>query len=214
MSNIVLPRSDFTPAAAGVGSAVTAVLILWFAATVFLGAAGALVASPGDPPLAMLIAVLAPLAVFFASFWLSRSFRAFVAAADLRVVASIQAWRFAGFVFLALYAYGILPGFFAWPAGLGDMAVGITAPWIVLSLSRSPDFANCRAFRVWNWLGILDLVVAVSLGAASSALATGLPGEITTAPMALLPLVLIPAYIVPILALLHFTALYQGRRPQ
>jgi hypothetical protein len=214
MSNIALPHSDLAPTAPATSTVVTAVLILWFAAIVFLGATGALVTPANQPPLLMLLAALAPLTVFFAAFWMSRSFRALIAAADLHVVASIQAWRFGGFVFLILYAYGILPGLFALHAGLGDMAIGITAPWIVLSLNRSPAFAKSRAFRVWNWLGILDLVVAVNLGAASSLLATRLPGEITTAPMALLPLVLIPAYFVPILIMLHFAALHQSRRPQ
>jgi hypothetical protein len=88
----------------------------------------------------------------------------------------------------------------------------VTAPWIVLSLIRRPGFASSRAFRLWNWLGLLDLVVAIGLGALSTAIATGLPGEITTAPMAFLPLVLIPAYLVPIFAMLHFAALYQARK--
>ena len=136
MSNIALPHSDLTPTAPATSTVVTAVLILWFAAIVFLGATGALVTPANQPPLRMLLAALAPLTVFFAAFWMSRSFRTLIAAADLRVVASIQAWRFGGFVFLILYAYGILPGLFALPAGLGDMAVGITAPWIVLSLNR------------------------------------------------------------------------------
>jgi Kef-type K+ transport system membrane component KefB len=130
----------------------------------------------------------------------------------LRFATAIQAWRAGGIVFIAFYAYGLLPGVFAWPAGLGDMAIGATAPWLVLSLIRDRGFAAGRAYRVWNWLGILDLVVAVGIGASISALARGLPGEITTAPMTLLPLVLIPAYLVPIFVMLHFTALYQSRR--
>jgi hypothetical protein len=212
MSNSVLSRSDGTPVAAGTGSIVAVVLVLWLAAVVFFAAAGALVAPSGKPPLALLIGVLGPIAFFFAAFWASNSFRAFIADADLGFVTTIQAWRLGGFVFVTFYAYGILPGVFALPAGLGDMAIGATAPWIVLYLIRRPGFVASTAFRVWNWLGILDLVVAVSMGALSSTLATGLPGEITTAPMALLPLVLISAYLVPIFAMLHFTALYQARR--
>jgi hypothetical protein len=160
----------------------------------------------------MLIAVLGPIGIFFAAFWTSRSFHEYVATADLRLVNAIQAWRAGGLIFVAFYAYGILPGLFALPAGAGDIAIGVTAPWIVLALIRRPGFASSAAFRIWNWLGLLDLVVAIGLGTLSSAIATGLPGEITTAPMALLPLVLIPAYLVPIFAMLHFAALYQARK--
>jgi hypothetical protein len=117
-------------------------------------------------------------------------------------------------VFLA--AFWALPAFqnfvFAWPAGLGDMAIGLTAPWLVLTLIRRPGFAASQLFVVWNLLGISDLVVAVSTGAIVSALATGAAGEITTAPMAQLPLVLIPAFFVPFFVMLHLTALFQARR--
>ena len=106
----------------------------------------------------------------------------------------------------------MLPGLFAWPAGLGDIAIGVTAPWIVLALIRRPDFAWSKTFVAWNLLGLLDLVVAVGTGALSSGLATGVAGEITTGPMAQLPLVLIPAYLVPIFITLHLTALLQARR--
>lgn len=54
--------------------------------------------------------------------------------------------------------------------------------------------------------------MAVSTEAILSALATGAAGEITIAPMAHLPLVLIPALFVPFFVMLHLTALYQARR--
>jgi hypothetical protein len=137
------------------------------------------------------------------------AFRHFVLMIDLRLATGIQAWRFAGLGFLALYTYGVLPGLFAWPAGLGDMAIGLTAPWLVLALIRAPAFARSRSFSVWNVFGISDLVVAVNLGMLAS-----VPGAdgITTAAMARLPLVLIPAYCVPLFVLLHLAALVQVRR--
>ena len=125
---------------------------------------------------------------------------------------AIQAWRAGGLGFLALYAHGVLPGAFAWPAGLGDIAIGVTAPWVALALIRRPGFTISRLFVVWNLLGILDLVVAVTVGGLSSALASGAPGEVTTGPMAHLPLVLIPAYLVPLFVMLHLVALFQARR--
>jgi hypothetical protein len=107
--------------------------------------------------------------------------------------------------------HGVLPGVFAWPAGLGDIAIGITAPWVAYTLVHRPGFATGRVFFLWNLLGILDLVVAVSVGGLSSALAAGVAGEVTTGPMAQLPLVLIPANFVPIFVMLHLAALFQAR---
>jgi hypothetical protein len=187
-------------------------LAAWLALIVTLGAAGAFVGRSGTPPIAIAIAVVAPLLLFFAPLRLSPSLRRWVLSLDLRVVAGIQAWRWAGFGFLALYAHHVLPAMFAIPAGLGDMAVGVTAPWIILGLLRQPDFPASRAFVRWNVLGIVDLVVAVSLGALGAMLPPRILGGISTAPMATLPLLLIPAFLVPIFIMLHAAALMQSRQ--
>jgi hypothetical protein len=188
------------------------VLAIWLALVVVLGMEGRFVAPPGSAPLPILFGVAAPLVVFLAASLGMPAFRDFVLTVDLRLVTGVQAWRVAGLGLLALYTYGVLPGMFAIPAGLGDIAIGATAPWIMLALLRSPGFAGSRIFKAWNVLGIVDLIVAVGTGALVSALATHAPGGITTAPMALLPLVLIPAFLVPISTLLHLTALVQARQ--
>jgi hypothetical protein len=186
-----------------------AALAVWCVAILGLGAAGAFVGRPGQPPLAIVIGATLPLAIFAAAYRGSRSFREAVLSADLRLVAGIQAWRWAGIGFIDLWAHGVLPGPFAWTAGLGDMAVGFTAPWMALALARDPAFVGTRRFALFNWLGILDLTVALSLGGLSAVL---LRGGVTTAPMAQLPLVLIPAFMVPLFLMLHFSALLQARR--
>jgi hypothetical protein len=187
-------------------------LALWLGLITFLGSQGAFVGRAGSPPLPIFLGFAIPLAVFFAAYLGWGAFRAFVLGADLRFVAAIQAWRWAGLGFLSLYAYGVLPGLFAFPAGLGDMAVGFAAPWILLGLVRHPSFATSRRFVIWNIMGILDLVVAVSMGAICSGFLQGVTGNVTTAPMAQLPLLLIPAYMVPLFIMLHFTALAQARQ--
>jgi hypothetical protein len=214
MTAIVLPHSaESEPSGrGGIRLAVAIVLSVWFLLVLSLGLAGSFVAPPGTPPLPIAIGVAAPLILFFASLRLSKSFREFVLSLDLRLIAGIQAWRWAGLGFLDLYAYKVLPAVFALPAGLGDMAIGFTAPWIMLALVRQPGFAASGTFIRWNILGILDLIVAISIGTVSSVLATGAPGEISTAPMATLPLLLIPAFLVPLFLMLHTTALMQSRQ--
>ena len=191
---------------------IASILAIWFGLVFLLGANGAFVRPPEVPPFPILTGAMVPLVVFIAAYLGSGAFRALILAADLRLLTAIQAWRAGGLGFLALNAHGVLPGLFAWPAGLGDIAIGVTAPWVALALIRRPAFAASRLFVVWNLLGILDLVVAVSTGALSSGFVAGLVGEITTAPMAQLPLVLIPAYLVPLFIMLHLAALFQARR--
>jgi len=214
MATTILPRPvESQPSwLSGIGLSVTLVLTAWFLLVVSLGAVGAFVGRPGTPPVGIAIGVGAPLLLFFAWLRLSQSFRDFVLSLDLHVIAGIQAWRWAGLGFLSLYAYNVLPGIFALPAGLGDMAIGFTAPWIILGLVRRPDFATSAAFIRWNVLGILDLVVALTIGTLLATLSTGAAGEISTAPMATLPLLLIPAFLVPVFLMLHTTALMQSRQ--
>ncbi len=171
--------------------AIGVMLAAWLALVAVLAAGGNFVSAPGELPRPIALGVAAPIVVFLIALAMSRSVRDFALEANLPLLTAIQAWRFAGLGFIALYAYGVLPGVFAWPAGLGDIAI---------------------AFVIWNLLGILDLVVAVGTGAYGSMSATGAAGEITTRPMAELPLVLIPAYFVPIFVMLHVVALAQSIR--
>ncbi len=193
-------------------SFVFAALALWLGLISFLGYRGAFIGSAGSPPVLIFLGFAIPLAVFFAAYFSWSAFRTFVLDADLRLVTAIQAWRWGGIGFLSLYAHGILPGLFAFPAGLGDMAIGVTAPWMVLKLVRQPSFAASRRYRVWNILGIVDFVVALSMGTIGSGIIHGVPLNVTTSAMTQLPLVLIPAYMVPLFTILHVTALFQARQ--
>jgi hypothetical protein len=184
----------------------------WFVAVLALGASGALAAAPGAPPLPILFASLLPIAAFVAAYLRSRSFHDAVLSADLRLLSALQAWRFGGFLFLALWAYDVLPALFAIPAAIGDVTVALLAPWVALELGRDPRFAASRRFAAWNVFGILDFVVALSLGALSSGVVPGLTGEVTTAAMGKMPLVLIPAFFVPLMISVHLAALFQARR--
>jgi hypothetical protein len=200
------PRHASRPAPALV------VLVGWLAVILALGANSAFLGPRGAPPIALLIAFVVPIASSVLAFRFSARFREWVLGIEPRLLVAMQAWRFGGLSFIALYAHGILPGFFAWPAGLGDMAIGLTAPWVLSRMSESPAFASSRAFLRWNVLGLLDLFVAISLGALGAFLGAG--QSITTAPMGALPLVLIPAFLVPIFILMHLAVLAQMRRPK
>jgi len=210
LKNVV--RSGIVKARSSVKSLVEGLLAFWFALVFLLGIEGMFVRSPQSPPIPILLGFAIPLVVFAVAYLGSAAFRALVLGADLRFLTATQGWRAGGLGFLALYAHGVLPGLFAWPAGLGDIAIGITAPWVALALVRRSNFSTSPQFVVWNLFGILDLIVAVSTGVLSSGFIAGLAGDVTTAPMAQMPLVLIPAYFVPLFIMFHVAALLQSRR--
>ena len=61
---------------------------------------------------------------------------------------------------------------------------------------------------MWNVLGTLDLVTAVSLGVLASASPVGaLAGDVTTRLMGQFPLSLVPTFFVPLLLILHLICL-------
>jgi hypothetical protein len=215
MSNAGLSHSHQmkSPLVPGAGLSIALGLAVWFVLVFSLGAREAFVAPRETPPMALLIAVTAPIIVFACGLWFAHSVREFVLAADLRFMTAIQAWRIGGFSFLVLYTYGILPGYFAWPAAVGDMAIGVTAPWIVAALMRERSFAASNSFVTWNVFGILDLAVAVGMGAFGLRFfADDVVGPGATTAMAYLPLVLVPAFFVPAFIILHLAALSQARR--
>ena len=212
MSHAATLLGDQPVSRTGASVLVSALLVVWLGLIVGLGATEAFVATPGTPPLRLLVVVLGPVIAFLIAYRMFAAVRAYALMIDLRFVTATQAWRFGGFAFLALYTYGVLPGYFAWPAGLGDMAIGAAAPWILLGLAREPGFAASRKFVSWNVLGILDLIVAVTVGAVVPLLFPNVISSIPTGAMTRLPLVLIPGFFVPGYIILHVIALTHARR--
>ncbi len=185
------------------------VLVGWFLLALSGSLLGVFDSAP-RPPIALGLANATPLALFFGCYVASAAFRQFVLSLDLRLLTAVQTWRVAGIVFLILYHRGALPGAFAIPAGWGDIAVGITAP--LLARYWHAPFPY-KAFVVWNVFGILDLVLAVSLGIVSSATPLGvLAGDATTQPMSQFPLSLIPTFFVPLMLIFHLISLIRVRK--
>jgi hypothetical protein len=189
---------------ASYGKLTTGLIAVWFVFVVSTSSLNLFKTDPGLPPIAIGLAALGPVVVFLLWFAPSRGFREFALSLSPRTLTFVQSWRIVGFTFLVLYASGILPGFFALPAGWGDIAIGATAP---LAATRLVSFGRRGSFILWQIAGIFDLVLAVTLGALNSIL--GSHGAATTV-MAVLPLSLIPVFAVPLLIMLHIICIAQA----
>jgi hypothetical protein len=188
------------------GRLVAGLIAVWFLAILTASAFHVFNTDYTRRPIAMGLAVLMPIAVFALWYRVSVPFRRFVLSLDLRALTFVQSWRIDGFVFLVLYFYGILPGSFALPAGWGDVFIGLTAPYVALKLANP---VRQSSFLLWQALGILDLVLAVSSGATAFLID---PHGIPTSPLTILPLSLIPTFEVPLLMIVHFISIGQARR--
>jgi hypothetical protein len=195
-----------------VSSILTVLLAAWFLLVLAAGFAGAFESGASRPPLAVLVAVAGPPLIFAAAYRASRRFRDFVLAIDLRLLTAFQSWRVIGVVFLAFYAYGLLPGLFAWPAGVGDAAVGLAAPFVLLAMLRRS--ATWRRQVLWlNVAGLLDFVGAIGTGVLSSNSSIGLVADgATHVSLGSLPLSLIPTFGVPLWTIVHIVSLLQLAR--
>jgi len=161
------------------------------------------------PPLPLGIAVTLPIAIFLVWFATSDNFRRFVLSLNPLKLTLVQTWRIGGMTFVVLSMYGILPRVFALPVGWGDVAIGVTAPFVALYLARNAD--RRKSFIAWQVLGMADLVTAVTLGVLSSPPPVGILGHgITTEAMTVLPLSMIPTFAVPLLFILHIITIAQA----
>jgi hypothetical protein len=161
--------------------------------------------APNTPPIAFGLAVLIPIVLFLVWFASSSGFRQFVLSLNPRTLTLVHSMRIAGFVFLVLATYKILPASFALSAGWGDIAIGVTAPLAALWLANP---GHRKGFIFWQVLGIADLVNALAMGTLAGVID---PHGISTAAMTVLPMSYIPTFAVPLFLILHFICIAQAR---
>ena len=185
------------------------ILLGWLAVTVGLGAFGVYHVDSTEVP-TIQYAILLPIVIGALLIWLSETAKRVIAAVPQSWLVGVQLYRALGVIFLILYAIGKLPALFAWPAGIGDIAIGLLAPIVGIAYARARKATSLVA--AWNVFGILDLVIAVGTGFAT-ALSLIQPIEVQpTSELMTVLLVLIPVYLVPLSIVLHLASLAKLRR--
>lgn len=188
------------------------ILLAWSASVIALSMNGVFLPIDSMPPPTMPVAILLPPAIFLLAYRMMPSVRAWVASLDLAAVTALQSWRVVGGIFMMLWFYDLLPALFAWPAGIGDILVGLAAPWVTAAvIHKSPGWR--RKSMALITAGMLDFILAIVSGILTVAGAPlALEGEIGSDLVNSYPLVLIPALIVPIFIILHLIAWIKIRR--
>lgn len=189
---------------------ILALLVTWFLTSLVLSGSGFYHGPSRIPTIPF--GLLIPIAAGVMLFWRSPLLRRAIESVPQSWIVSVQVYRVEGLIFLTLYAGGWLPGAFAWPAGVGDVLVGLLAPVVGLAYARGAR-GSAGLLRVWNLLGIADLVVATTTGFLTSPsplqlLALDRPNELISS----FPLAMIPVFLVPLSLLLHLASLQKLRR--
>jgi len=108
----------------------------------------------------------------------------------------LQLFRVIGGVFLIEMVRGIIPGVFAYPAGLGDLAVAVVAALVLLTYWNAKRIPGAAVYLVIA-LGVADFLSAFFFGFGSSETPIQLffpevPNQVIVFPTGLIPLFLVP----------------------
>jgi len=197
--------------AARVSSLFAAVMTAWLAAAFLI----TIVPRPETADAATGAAIvlgwnLALTAVGYGLRFVSGIYREVIDGIPQHLLLAFQSYRLLGAIFLPLLALGVLPAFFAVPAGAGDIVAGLAALGAAYLYARSRAGARGAAVGA-NFIGMLDFIVA--LGAGSGILAAPLQAVFGAAPAAItgllsvFPLGLIPLFVVPLGFIVHLHSL-------
>ena len=206
---LALARARFSSRARRtIWSVIALPLLVWQSIVWWLALAGVFQGQIGPVPL-LPMAIVLPLLIGLPILLSSKTVGRMLDATPPSWLVGLQVYRVFGSVFLTGWLAGNLPTIPAVPAGAGDALVGMLALLVALVLTSRARSARSIALA-WNVLGILDLVDAIALNALAN------PGGPPTGPdpVAAFPLVLIPAFGVPLSLLLHSLSLRQLRRLQ
>jgi hypothetical protein len=122
-------------------------VIFWLLGVVLVSASGLLAHGDGWLRLLMPALIVLPVTVFALVYRSSETFRSLVLAMDTGVLVMLHSWRMVGMGFLFLYAHNVLPGLFAWLAGVGDMLAAAGAMIIGTALLKGKTVSRQLRWR-------------------------------------------------------------------
>jgi len=176
----------------------------WAAGAVALDLTGLNAQRRDEPHLAIVIGVLLPSVLYLLGLSASDSVRSWTRTLDPAILILPHTWRMVGFSFVALWAYGVLPAEFAFAAGLGDAAIAVAAPLVIVAFWRGWRGAVPGAIAL-HVLGMVDFFFAILLGASGAGVPLAQMSQMD--PMTVFPMSWIPTGAVPLLLLAHVIAL-------
>jgi hypothetical protein len=202
---LVMWREHRSAREAAIAAIAGAVLAVWATLTALLASRGVFLQPDSTTVLPVGVALVVVIAGLTLSLVSSASLRRLLT--NQRNLIRLNVWRLVGLIFLLLMAQGQMPALWALPAGIGDVLVGATAFWVAGQLAAP---GGVKRALIYNWFGLADLVVAVGLGIITSPGPTRVFHTTPTSELATdFPLVLVPAFLVPLAFTLHVISLWQ-----
>ena len=183
---------------------VSILLLGWLSVISWLALNEIFVSGPGESPFAILMSFAMTFALFSVTYLKFPSVRKYLLTLDMRFLIMLHSWRMLGIGFVMLNLFDHLPGLFAYLAGLGDALTAIGAVFLAYALFSRKQGVSRRWIWRWNTFGLVDFIVAVSVGILTRtdgilAPVSGVNSDLMTA----FPFVIIPGFLVQVFALTH-----------
>jgi hypothetical protein len=149
------------------------------------------------PPKVMVWGGLPLMIVLFAVIGNTRLFKTLLHAISLESLIAVHIFRVLGVFFIIIYGYGLLPGSFAFSAGLGDIITGIFALPVAMMVERRSRWRKAAVYA-WNIFGMMDIINLLTI-----AVMIGSNGNLRE--MTVFPFVWFPAFAPATILFLHVT---------
>ncbi|MGE0554463.1 MAG: hypothetical protein AB7R55_13625 [Gemmatimonadales bacterium] len=177
--------------------------LVWLALAILAGGLGLLARLRPPLPQLMLLGITTLLLLAGRA---GTGLAAWIRSLGWRPLVALHLTRFVGFGFLASSARGVLPRAWAYPAGIGDIAVAALA---LLLLAR-PRWVDRRPVLLlgWNVVGLVDILFVVA-----SAARLALTDPEAMAPLVRLPYSLLITWLVPLIIATHLWLFRVSSRP-
>ncbi|RDH84058.1 MAG: hypothetical protein DIZ80_07960 [endosymbiont of Galathealinum brachiosum] len=188
------------------------IVVSWLTLIVLLGLNGSYSVAVNEVPVTLITSFIITFIVFSVSYISIPAVREYLLGIDMRFLIMLSSWRMIGIGFIMLNMFGHLPTSFSYVAGIGDALTAVAAVFLAFNLMKQEKGVRKSAILRWNTFGLLDFIIAVSLGLltrtdALLAESNGLNGELMMA----FPMVIIPGFLVQILSLTHIIIFLQLR---
>lgn len=180
------------------------ILLTWFLIILGLSINQFFIPEKGILPFNLLMTGGISLSLFSLAYWLHPQFKNYVLSMDMRLLIMLHSWRTLGLSFIFLYYVNELPTLFSFLAGFGDAIVAVSAVFLAYSMFTNKNGVSKNTIRYWNTFGIIDFIIAVSIGVLTQTDAVlykvnGVNSDLMTQ----FPFVLIPAFLVQLFTLSH-----------
>lgn len=166
---------------------------IWFAAAAYAGRQLWLQRIPAPAVQGILFGLTTLLLLGYARL---APLRAWADALDPRALVLLHVTRFIGIYFLVLYRRGKLPYDFAVPGGIGDIVVAALA--LLLVVAPLAAASRLRWIYIWNIVGFVDIILVVG-----TAIRLTLAEPAQMRALTVLPLSLLPTFLVPLILATH-----------